>query len=343
MEDVSRPSIGSSKNFGRISLIGTSPAFNCVQAFIKRFSACGAPVLILGETGTGKELVARALHYMSPRGNQPFVPVNCGALPDQLFENEFFGHERGAFTDARNAQKGLVAMAHGGTLFLDEIDSLSPKAQAALLRFLQDREYRPLGSQTVYKADVRLISATNAKLAMLAKEGLFRQDLFFRLDVVSIEIPPLRKRREDIPLLASHFLRQFGSMYGIEKPRLDALAEAQIWAHPWPGNVRELENVMHRAVLAAGGSLVEGPLNLTSMGEEVTPEAPQLGADEFTGGLKRAKARYMMDFERRYLNWILTRTRGNVSAAARCAEADRRQLGRLIRRHGIDPTPYRDI
>jgi two-component system response regulator GlrR len=300
-------------------------------------------MLITGETGTGKEIVARALHYLSPRCDRPFVPVNCGALPDNLFENELFGHARGAFTDAHLAQKGLIAQGQGGTVLLDEIDSLSPKGQVALLRFLQDRKYRPLGSEQIYTADVRVIAATNSDLWARTGRGQFREDLLFRLDVVSISLPALRDRQEDILLLARHFLQRFAAAYGRKTSDLDRCVEVELLSHHWPGNVRELENVVHRAVLLAEDGRITTPVDLGRHGKGSTATRARLFTDEFSGGLMTARRRVATDFERRYILWVLAQSSGNVSAAARHALTERRHLGRLIRRHGIDATAFRTL
>jgi DNA-binding NtrC family response regulator len=321
--------------FAALSLIGRSPAFIETLRFICRFAHCDAPILIRGETGTGKELVARALHYMSPRNSRSFIPVNCGALPEPLVESELFGHERGAFTDARTAKKGLVAQASGGTLLLDEVDSLTPKAQVALLRFLQDRQYRPVGGERLIGADVRVVAASNADLAREVAAGRFRQDLYFRLDVVSVVLPPLRARTDDVPLLAQHFLDRFAVSYERASPALDAASLAALASRDWPGNVRELENAMHRAFFAAQACAPEPPADAPAAGQDG-------GAAEFSGGLRAARNQLVRDFEHRYLVWLMGETRGNVSAAARRAMTARRQLGRLLRRHGIDRESFLD-
>ena len=284
-------------------LVGDSPAFRAATALIRRFAACDAGILIQGETGTGKELAARAIHYLGPRHDHPFIPLNCGAVPDHLFENELFGHERGAYTDAREAHPGLVAQAEGGTLFLDEVDALSPKAQVALMRFLQEREYRPLGSGRVRRADVRVVAACNRDLLRLQGEGGFRADLVFRLNVLALALPPLRERGDDL-----------------------------VWMQQraWPGNVRELESVLHRAFLVTDGDTVEAP------GWLVAGTVPDAGGRRAPPTFSEGKLRAIADFERRYLEALLRETDGNVSQAARIAGKERRALGKLIKKHGLD-------
>jgi DNA-binding NtrC family response regulator len=320
--------------FASFSLIGRSPAFIEMLRFICRYANCDAPILLQGETGTGKELVARALHYLSARGAHAFIPVNCGALPDSLVESELFGHERGAFTDARTAQKGLVAQAAGGTLLLDEIDSLSPKAQVTLLRFLQDRQYRPVGSERQLTADVRVVAATNADLAAEARAGRFRQDLYYRLDVVSFMMPPLRQRGNDAVDLADHLLGRFAQQHGRPRKRLDPDTAAWLPLYAWPGNVRELENMILREFLRADGDVV----SVAPVGEVL----PALRAREADGQtFKLAKAWAIAEFERRYLRDMLVHTSGNVSLAARLANKDRGAFNRLVKKHGLDTVSFR--
>jgi len=315
-------------------MIGQAPAFVRATNMLRRFAAFDAPLLIEGETGTGKELAARFVHYGNARRSGPFVPVNCGAIPDSLFENELFGHDRGAFTDARADRAGLVALACGGTLFLDEIDSLSPKGQVALLRFLQDNTYRRLGSGTEQRADVRIIAAANVSLDALSDRGGFRRDLLFRIKLLFVELPPLRERPGDVRLLAEHFLAECGRMYGAPPKRLRPAGAATLEAYRWPGNVRELENVLHRAVL-----LSDGPdLTLDASG----PDPGGAPARRDDRGYRAARARAIEDFHRQFLGELLESVRGNLSSAARRCGADRRMLGRLVRRYGIDLTRFRD-
>ncbi|WP_376967771.1 sigma-54 dependent transcriptional regulator (plasmid) [Azospirillum sp. A26] len=324
----------------RLGLVGRSTSFQTAFALARRFARCAAPVLIRGQTGNGKELFARAVHHLSDRRGGPFVPVNCGALPDTLVESELFGHARGAFTDAKGERTGLVALANGGTLFLDEVDSLSSRAQVALLRFLQDHEFRRVGGSKVERTDVRILAATNGDLQACIALGRFREDLYFRLDVLSLDLPPLAERREDIGLLARHFLARFAGLYAGAVPQLDHDAEEWLAAQPWPGNVRQLENLMHRAyVLARDGrvrraDVVPGPAPAS------LPEAEAV-AVMHEGGLKAGRERQAREFEVAYLRRLLALTHGNVTEAARRAGTERRAMGRLLKRHGIDKEGFR--
>ena len=245
-----------SASFARFRLIGRSPLFIKALRIVMRFAVHDVPLLISGPTGTGKELIAKAAHHLSRRQDRPFIPVNCGAFPDTLLENELFGHERGAYTGAVAANNGLIARADGGTLLLDEIDSLSPKAQVTLLRFLQDGSYRPLGASRQRGSDVRIIAATNADLDRMVEQGKFREDLIYRLDVMRVQLPALRERGEDVILLAEYFLRHFSEKYGSAIPDMSAEFRDWLMKQPWKGNVRELENTLHRQFLLADGAIL---------------------------------------------------------------------------------------
>ena len=322
-------------------LLGNAPCFTAVMHQVRRFAATSAHVLINGETGTGKELVARAIHYLGPRRYKPFVPVNCGALPDNLMENELFGHARGAFTDARESQPGVVGGAHGGTLFLDEIECLSHKGQVALLRFLQDGNYRPLGSRCDVQADVRVIAASNRDFDEMVRDGSFRQDLLYRLAIMSLSLPPLRARSSDIPGLIDHFVKRFAREYERPAPRPDEASMAAAVAYGWPGNIRELENVVHRQFLLAENGVLY--LDLPGMCDRGTGNAEGGYGDAAamreglaTLDMKAAKAKVIARFERDYLESVIAAAGGNVSAAARQAGKERRAFGKLLKKYGID-------
>jgi DNA-binding NtrC family response regulator len=308
-------------------MIGCSPAFRAVLALIERMARYDAPVLIEGETGTGKELVARAIHYGSRRRDRPFVPVNCGALPDTLIENELFGHRRGAFTDAREDQPGLVALADGGTLFLDELDALTPRAQVTLLRFLQDHQFRPLGGRAPQAADVRIIAATNARLETLVERTQFRQDLLYRLNLLHMRVPPLRERDGDVALLAEHFVATGSSRFGVPERPLHHRTTQWFGQYAWPGNVRELENLVHRTLL-----LTDDP-----MLEIAAPALATAGDSDPLASYRESKARAVAAFEVQFLTRVLQRARGNITIAASLVGTDRRHLGRLLKKHGLQP------
>jgi len=313
----------------RSEIIGRSEVFLAMLNQLRRIAATEAAVLIEGETGSGKEMAARAVHYWGPRSAGPFVPVNCGALPDQLLEAELFGHERGAFTDAKLARRGLVAEANGGTLFLDEVDALSGKAQIALLRFLQDQHYRPLGSARELRANVRIIAATNQPLSDAIQQGRFRSDLMYRLKILHLELPPLRARLGDAEELALHFVGVFSVRYQMLVKTLDADALAWIRGYHWPGNVRELENWVHRELLMSDSSLIRTKRDLTS-GEGGALDSPAMSS------FSHAKAEAMRQFERDYVLAVMRQTRGNVTRAAQIAGKERRAFGKLLKKHEIN-------
>ncbi len=315
---------------GLASLVGADPAFVQEVARIPLAARTNCEVLITGETGTGKELCARALHHLSRRSALPFVCADCAALPDHLFENEMFGHERGAFTDAHRSHKGLVAVAEGGTLFLDEVDSLSLPAQAKLLRLVQDHTYKPLGSERFNRADVRIVAATNKNLEHLVDAGTFRRDLYFRLNVLRVHMMPLRDRRGDIPTLAEHFLEQCCAEMGCRPKRLASSSMQVLTSLAWPGNVRELYNLIRRAVVFCDGAQML-PAHLM-LDREPAPDA------HATGSFRSARAVALDAFERRYVEDMLRRHHGNVTRAAEEAGKDRRVFGRMIKRLHIDRT-----
>lgn len=326
-----------------LNFIGSSEPVQNLIRVIDRVARYDAPVLVSGETGTGKELVARGIHYESKRRDFPFVPVNCGALTDELLISELFGHEPGAFTDAKKHHVGLVEQASQGTLFLDEVDSLTLKAQSSLLRFLQDQEYRPLGSEKVLRSDVRIICATNRDLSRQVEKGDFREDLFYRLKILDVNTPSLRDRRGDIALLINHFLVDISRKYGERKKLLHPLTENwMVNDYSWPGNVRELENYIHRIFILSKGKTIYVPevlglpVNLKMIETKKSPEC-----NHQIGLFQEEKAMHIIRFERDYLATLMQHAAGNVSEAARIAGKERRALGKLLKKHGIDYQVYR--
>jgi two-component system response regulator GlrR len=322
-----------------IEMIGTSTPFLEMCRLIAKLAAYDAPVLIEGETGTGKELAARSIHYLGARRGQPFVPINCGAIPDLLIENELFGHCKGAFTDAREDQIGLIAHAHSGTLFLDEVDALSPKGQVTLLRFLQDQQYRPLGERCERNADTRIIAASNTNLNRLAEAGQFRMDLLYRLKILWLELPPLRERKGDPALLANHFIR-IGSRR-FDKPVKTFHPTTLEWfeCYSWPGNIRELENWVYRELLLADSSEIRITLANPHQPEQCPPLEQYPGAID---GLDycQAKAKAVESFEVKFLTNLMLKAKGNVTAAAKMAGTERRHLGRLLKKYDIGKDQY---
>jgi DNA-binding NtrC family response regulator len=314
-----------SQEFALRDIVGQSAAIRAQITKARRFARCAAPVLIVGETGTGKEVFARAIHYGGARSGQPFVPVNCGALPVELVENELFGHESDAFTGARRSHKGLIEQAEGGTLFLDEIDSLPLAAQTKLLRFLQDGRFRPLGGNRTRTADVRVISASNAELSSSIRAGQFRQDLYFRLNVLTLNLPALRERREDVPLLARHLLEHHCQKLGQAARKFSPAAMGKLMAHDWPGNVRELENIIQRAIVLSGKKTIE----------ERAVDLPIAASASCGHSFKAQKARLVHDFESRYLQDLLAKCNGDISEAAKAAEKERRTFFELLRKHNL--------
>src|SRR5688572_10723483 len=323
--------------FMRLNLVGESPAFQDSLRLIGRLSSFDAAVLIHGETGTGKELAARAIHYLGPRRTAPFIPVNCGAIPDNLVESEFFGHTRGAFTDAKETRVGLIEQAERGTLFLDELEVLSPRAQVALLRFLQDHSYRPVGSTTNRTADLRVVGSTNCDLAAMVKRGEFRADLLFRLSVLTLTLPPLRERSGDAVILAERFARRFSAQYRLAPRAFDPAARAYLEGHDWPGNVRELENLVHRAVLLNEGPCVSFP---EAAGYADGPETPRRVESAIDRPFNEAKAEAIAQFEQTYVAALLRRTRGNISLAARLCGKERSRFGKLMKKHGLERVTF---
>lgn len=309
-------------------MIGKSSVFQGVKENLIRFSRFDAPVLIEGETGTGKEIAARFLHSESPRSAGPFVPVNCGALPDSLIENELFGHCRGAYTDARTDTPGVVELAESGTLFLDEVDALTPKAQVALLRFLQDQHYRPLGSKQHKRANVRIVAANNQDLSALCDSGRFRQDLMFRIKVFYLRLPALRERKGDVQLLAEHFVETAAKRYGKRYCPLSPRTLEWLDHYGWPGNVRELENIICREFLLCDAHTVDIPPPSRISTNHTTL---QNGFPSY----REAKERAIAAFEAEYLERVMRHSMGNITAAAKLIGTERRHLGRLLKKYNV--------
>lgn len=313
------------EDIGLKHIIGESPAFVDKVQYIPRFAQCDATVLISGESGTGKEVFARAVHYLSSRAGQPFVPVNCGALPENLVESEIFGHKRGAFTGAASDQRGLIGEAEGGTLFLDEIDCLMPQGQVKLLRFLQDGEYRSVGSHQVLRANVRVIAATNADFKEVVRSGKFREDLFYRLNVLWLTLPPLRERAGDIVLLAHGFLRKEAAITKTRPKILSLPALKRLLSHSWPGNVRELQNVLTRVIVLSDREVIgASDINL--------PDDEAVAEDQ---SFRTLKSRVIWRFEHDFLSSVLRAHQGNITHAAFAAKKNRRAFWELLRKHNL--------
>ena len=317
------------RKFGLEQFVGESRALIDAIQQVPKLARCDSGVFITGETGTGKEMFARAIHYLSPRASKPFIPVNCGAIPADLVENELFGHEPGAFTGATTSTRGLIHDADGGTLFLDEIDSMPPSTQVKLLRLLQDRVYRPLGSRKMLQADIRVIAASNADVAEAARSGRFRLDLFYRINVLPLALPPLRERRDDISLLARHFAVRQARELKTPAKEFSPAALQKLVCYDWPGNVRELENVIQRAVVLAEHPVVRA--------EDILLPGASGGAA--AGSFKDLKAQMIAHFERTYLQRLLTVHEGNITHAARAANKNRRAFWQLLRKHNLQIPP----
>ena len=315
---------------GRIRLIGTSPAVAALRDTVNRLAETDLPVLITGESGTGKEVVATCLHDRGPRAGKPLVAVNCAALSESLLESELFGHERGAFTDAREERAGKFELADGGTLFLDEIGDMSPGGQAKLLRVLEQRVVTRVGGSKPIPVDVRVVAATNADLAELVAAKRFRQDLYYRLGVVTHHLPPLRERSEDVIPLAEHFLKQFAAKAGRRTPALSAEARKRLQAHPWPGNVRELRNTIERVVYLGSGETVE-PGDLTFL---LAPGRP--GSAPGVAGPDTGLAEATKDFQREFIGAAVDRVRGNMSEASKLLGLHRSNLYRKMKQLEMD-------
>ena len=315
-------------------IVARSAAMGKVMDLVQRLADSDSSILILGETGTGKELIARSIHINSNRSEAPFLPIDCGAMPDQLLESELFGHERGAFTGAFTRKTGLLEAAEGGTVFLDEIATLSVDLQVKLLRVIQERQLRRVGGTETLDIDIRLLSATNEDVEAAMAEGRFRQDLYYRLNVLTISLPALREREGDVPLLADHFVKELNQtakrkVHGIAPEAMKAMQQ-----YNWPGNVRQLHNAIEGAFYLTDAGLI----TLASLPDAITVQTATTGAAEVVATtLAAAKAR----FERDYLGGLLTTTQGNVSRAASLAGLHRTSFQRLLRKHDIQSDEYR--
>jgi DNA-binding NtrC family response regulator len=324
------------ETYGLEQLIGRSPAMTRVFELVKKAARSEANILVLGESGTGKELIARAIHANSPRAARAFVPVDCASLPENLLESELFGHEKGAFTGAIRTKPGLVELAHGGTLFLDEIGELPLSLQSKLLRALQERQIRRVGGTGLVTVDVRVVSATNRNLRESVAKGAFREELYYRVNVIAIELPPLRERAGDVALLAHAFLKRYGQD---RVTALDGEALAALEAYAWPGNVRELQNVVERACALADSATVRR----SDLPDYLRPGPPGRAGGPPAGGppvaadlpLQEAREQWLTSLESAYLKELLARHGGNISAAAKAANIDRKTFHRLVGKYHI--------
>jgi DNA-binding NtrC family response regulator len=315
-------------------LVGKSLKMREIFGLVERIAATEATVLIEGETGTGKDLVARTLHSLSKRKNQPFIVVDCGAVSGTLIESELFGHEKGAFTGAATTRQGAFELAHGGTIFLDELGELSLDLQPKLLRVLEQREIRRVGGNRTIKVDIRVIAATKQDLQREVQKGKFREDLYFRLSVVPIRTPSLRERKEDIPIIVTSILERMAKD-GASPRQIDEATMNSLIAHDWPGNVRELRNVLERGVYLSP-STGTAPVKLVSIGPPAAAASAE-SPSHFDAGksYRENKEQWENDFEKRYLTWLMERAQGNISRAAREADMDRKYLHKLLKKHAI--------
>jgi two-component system response regulator GlrR len=317
------------ERYGFKNIVSRSDKMRRVLERVSRIAGTCSTVYIYGESGTGKEIIAKAIHYASERRNKPFVAINCAAIPETLLESELFGYERGAFTNAMRTYRGLFAQAHEGTIFLDEIGDMPLSIQAKLLRVLQDRRFYPLGSGRPLEVDVRVIVATNKDLEAEVKKGGFREDLFYRIHVVPLKLPPLRERKEDIPLLAEHFVREITKRMKKEIKGISAMAIQKLMLYDWPGNVRELENTIEHAAVITRHDIIDEE---TVLPHKDTPAEPL-----------RPLTEALEDFKRGYLVRLLELTKGNVSKAAEMAGRYRADFYNLLRKHDVKPEDFKSL
>jgi DNA-binding NtrC family response regulator len=322
---------------GLYEMVGTSPLMMSIFETIRLVANADATVLITGESGTGKDLAARAIHKISTRAEGPFVPVNCPNLPEEILESELFGYRKGAFTHATRDKKGLFLEADGGTVYLDEIGDISGTLQTKLLRVLQEKEIRPLGDTKSIRVDVRILASTNQDLRAKIEEKLFREDLFYRLNVISLEMPPLRERPEDIPLLTEHFLKKWAEEMGKKYSRVSAEFADRLMKHQWPGNVRELENLVRRALILSSGP----EIGIEDVAWDRDGDATCLVTDSVKRlPFKEAKRVVLERFHYEYVADLLTRSGGNVTQAAHECGLERQALQQVMRRYGIKSKDY---
>jgi len=315
------------------NIVGRSKEMQKVFQLIATVAPTGTTVLLTGESGTGKELVARAIHYNSPRRDQPFVVVDCGTIPDSLMESELFGYTKGAFTGATATKRGLFDIANEGTIFFDEIGNLGLSMQAKLLRVIQEREFRPVGGNTPIKIDVRVITATNKNLEAMTREGSFREDLFYRLNIFPIHLPPLRERKEDIPSLSYHFLQKYNEYLGKEVTHISAEAMKVLVSYNWPGNVRELENSIHRAILLCNEKTIR-PDHLSFLGSKSPEEIPKT-SEELKERKKNLRSKSIEEIERAFLIEALKRNDWNITKAAADVGMQRTNFHALLKKYDI--------
>lgn len=312
-------------------IIGNSRKMQEVYSIISKIAPTNATVLIYGESGTGKELVAQAIHYNSLRKKKKFLPINCGALPDNLLESELFGHIKGSFTGAIKDKKGLFEIADGGTLFLDDVGDVSPALQSRLLRVLQEGEIQPVGETKSIKVDVRIVAATNKDLKKMIAEDKFREDLYYRLNVISISLPPLSERKDDIPLLVNHFIQKFAAELKKDIKTVMPKVIEVLMAYSWPGNVRELENIIERAVTLSDKGVIE--LKDIYLEAQIEPESVESALLRLS--YKEAKEKIVESFTKKYLENLLLKHKGNITHAAKEAKIERQSLQKIVKRYGI--------
>ncbi len=330
-ENTAREVVPSHYELG--NMVGESPAMQRVFQLIARVAATGSTVLITGESGTGKELVAKAIHYNSPRKDLPFVTLDCVTIPETLIESELFGHARGAFTGAAEKKKGLLEMANGGSIFFDEIGNIGLVTQAKLLRVLQEREFRPVGEKDTVHVDVRFISATNKDLKAMTKEGTFREDLYYRLNIFPIAVPPLRERREDIPHLAYHFLHKYSRELGRNVTHVSAEAMKLLLAYDWPGNARQLENIIQRAIIMCQGRTLT-PEHLSSLEIAAGEDVPKT-VEELKERKRDLRLKSVEDIEMSFIVGALKRNGWNISRAAADVGMQRTNFHALMKKYNI--------